>query len=281
MLDKQEERRVDSNMAQNWAKNEKVRLWEVSVVDRRTLIEPFVYLASKMTQPQSKSTFPLSRNKNKGSGSTDSWMCAHWVHQGGNCWRMLLILLWKIVVRGDVTDSSRKSSSAFFQLLLTMLIGKGIELLMHNYFVSWSGELLRYDSQLNVFGCKRLTFLTPDRTFRTHFKKVKGWSFIQRKVAGTLVVAFFLGTKPGTLSSTWAIIDWKLLLFLLLDKVKVIIRASTLYTGCNVVHNINSFAVLLLLVFAFIFIYPCQYVHNVIYCSISFVKNKTHEPMCE
>lgn len=72
-LDKQSERRVDSNMAQNWAKNEKVRLWEVSVVDRRTLIEPFVYLASKMTQPQSKSTFPLSRNKNKGSGSTDSW----------------------------------------------------------------------------------------------------------------------------------------------------------------------------------------------------------------
>lgn len=71
-LDKQEERRVDSNMAQNWAKNEKVRLWEVSVVERRTLIEPFVYLASKMTQPQSKSTFPLSRNKNKGGGSTDS-----------------------------------------------------------------------------------------------------------------------------------------------------------------------------------------------------------------
>lgn len=81
MLDKQDERRVDSNMAQNWAKNEKVRLWEVSVVDRRTLIEPFVHLASKMTQPQSKSTFPLSRNKNKGSGSTDSWMCTHWVHQ--------------------------------------------------------------------------------------------------------------------------------------------------------------------------------------------------------
>uniref|UniRef100_A0A3Q2YLX3 NFKB inhibitor interacting Ras-like 2 n=1 Tax=Hippocampus comes TaxID=109280 RepID=A0A3Q2YLX3_HIPCM len=70
-LDKQEERRVDANMAQNWAKNEKVRLWELSVADRRTLIEPFVYLASKMTQPQSKSTFPLSRNKNKGSGPTD------------------------------------------------------------------------------------------------------------------------------------------------------------------------------------------------------------------
>ena len=77
-LDKQNERRVDSNMAQNWAKNEKVRLWEVSVVDRRTLIEPFVFLASKMTQPQSKSTFPLSRNKNKSSGSTDSWRPTLW-----------------------------------------------------------------------------------------------------------------------------------------------------------------------------------------------------------
>lgn len=71
-LDKLDERRIDANYAQNWAKNEKVRLWEVSVVDRHTLIDPFVHLASKMTQPQSKPTFPLSRNKNKGSGSTDS-----------------------------------------------------------------------------------------------------------------------------------------------------------------------------------------------------------------
>lgn len=71
-LDMQDQRRVESDMAQNWAKTEKVRLWEVSVGDRRSLIEPFVYLASKMTQPQSKSTFPLSRNKNKGSGSVDS-----------------------------------------------------------------------------------------------------------------------------------------------------------------------------------------------------------------
>lgn len=71
-LDIQDQRRVECEAAQNWAKTEKVRLWEVSVADRRTLIEPFVYLASKITQPQSKSTFPLSRNKNKSSGSTDS-----------------------------------------------------------------------------------------------------------------------------------------------------------------------------------------------------------------
>uniref|UniRef100_A0A672RBB4 NF-kappa-B inhibitor-interacting Ras-like protein 2 n=1 Tax=Sinocyclocheilus grahami TaxID=75366 RepID=A0A672RBB4_SINGR len=71
-LDLQDQRRVDSEAAQQWARQEKVRLWEVSVTDRRTLIEPFVHLASKMTQPQSKSTFPLSHNKNKGSGSLDS-----------------------------------------------------------------------------------------------------------------------------------------------------------------------------------------------------------------
>ncbi|KAK7167553.1 hypothetical protein R3I94_001824 [Phoxinus phoxinus] len=71
-LDLQDQRRVDSEAAQQWARQEKVRLWEISVTDRRTLIDPFVHLASKMTQPQSKSTFPLSRNKNKGSGSLDS-----------------------------------------------------------------------------------------------------------------------------------------------------------------------------------------------------------------
>ncbi|KAM3820830.1 NF-kappa-B inhibitor-interacting Ras-like protein 2 isoform 2-T2 [Vipera latastei] len=68
--DLQEQRRVDHDIAQHWAKAEKVKLWETSVADRRSLIDPFVYLASKMTQPQSKSTFPLSR-KNKSSGSVD------------------------------------------------------------------------------------------------------------------------------------------------------------------------------------------------------------------
>ncbi|XP_072104714.1 NF-kappa-B inhibitor-interacting Ras-like protein 2 [Mobula birostris] len=68
--DLQEERRVDYDAVQQWAKLEKVKLWEVSVAERKTLIEPFVHLASKMTQPQSKSTFPLSRKK--GSGSIDT-----------------------------------------------------------------------------------------------------------------------------------------------------------------------------------------------------------------
>lgn len=66
-----DQKRVEYDSAQQWAKAEKLRLWEVSVLDRKTLIEPFVHLVSKMTQPQSKSTFPLSR-KNKGSGSIDN-----------------------------------------------------------------------------------------------------------------------------------------------------------------------------------------------------------------
>ncbi|KAM3922549.1 NF-kappa-B inhibitor-interacting Ras-like protein 2 [Leptodactylus fuscus] len=69
--DLQDQRRVDHDAAQQWAKAEKVKLWEVSVGERRTLIEPFVFLASKMTQPQNKSAFPLSR-RNKGSGSLDN-----------------------------------------------------------------------------------------------------------------------------------------------------------------------------------------------------------------
>ncbi|XP_078501552.1 NF-kappa-B inhibitor-interacting Ras-like protein 2 [Lissotriton helveticus] len=69
--DLQDQRRVDHEGAQHWAKVEKVKLWEVTVADRRTLIEPLTFLASKMTQPQNKSAFPLSR-RNKGSGSLDS-----------------------------------------------------------------------------------------------------------------------------------------------------------------------------------------------------------------
>uniref|UniRef100_A0A8C5Z5X6 NF-kappa-B inhibitor-interacting Ras-like protein 2 n=1 Tax=Marmota marmota marmota TaxID=9994 RepID=A0A8C5Z5X6_MARMA len=68
--DLQEQWRVDPDVAQHWAKSEKVKLWEVSVAHRRSLLKPFVYLASKMTQPQSQSAFPLSC-KNKGSGSLD------------------------------------------------------------------------------------------------------------------------------------------------------------------------------------------------------------------
>ncbi len=40
-------RRVDSVQALNWAAREKVRLFEVSSLDRQSLYEPFIHLASR------------------------------------------------------------------------------------------------------------------------------------------------------------------------------------------------------------------------------------------
>ncbi|GIX74821.1 NF-kappa-B inhibitor-interacting Ras-like protein 2 [Caerostris darwini] len=64
-MDLQNERQVDTGLAQAWAQKEKVKLYEVSALDRRTLVEPFVYLASKMNPPPSKSTFPQLGKKGK------------------------------------------------------------------------------------------------------------------------------------------------------------------------------------------------------------------------
>jgi len=50
-------RRVDANTAVNWATREKVRLIEVSSLDRRSLTEPLQYIMSRVIQTQSKSTF--------------------------------------------------------------------------------------------------------------------------------------------------------------------------------------------------------------------------------
>jgi NF-kappa-B inhibitor-interacting Ras-like protein len=57
-LDLVEERQVDFSQASNWAAKEKVRLFEVSVFDNQTLIEPFVYLCSRLNPVQQKSSFP-------------------------------------------------------------------------------------------------------------------------------------------------------------------------------------------------------------------------------
>uniref|UniRef100_A0A8C0GJB3 NFKB inhibitor interacting Ras like 1 n=1 Tax=Chelonoidis abingdonii TaxID=106734 RepID=A0A8C0GJB3_CHEAB len=62
-----EQRQVETEIAQQWAKAEKVRLWEVTVTDRKTLIEPFTSLASKLSQSQNKSAFPLPGRKSKGN----------------------------------------------------------------------------------------------------------------------------------------------------------------------------------------------------------------------
>uniref|UniRef100_UPI00358E2813 NF-kappa-B inhibitor-interacting Ras-like protein 2 isoform X1 n=2 Tax=Myxine glutinosa TaxID=7769 RepID=UPI00358E2813 len=65
-------RAVRPDHAQLWARAERVRLWEVSVVDRRSLSDPFVYLASRMSQPPSKPTFPLSRRSKGGTSDNSS-----------------------------------------------------------------------------------------------------------------------------------------------------------------------------------------------------------------
>ncbi|XP_028819965.1 NF-kappa-B inhibitor-interacting Ras-like protein 1 [Denticeps clupeoides] len=70
-VDLRERRQVELDTAQQWARAEKVKLWEVSVTERSSLIEPFTSLTSRLTQPQSKSAFPLPGRKSKGTPSND------------------------------------------------------------------------------------------------------------------------------------------------------------------------------------------------------------------
>ena len=51
------QRKVESVQALNWAVREKVKLFEVSSLDRQSLYEPFVFLSSKLNPPPNKSTF--------------------------------------------------------------------------------------------------------------------------------------------------------------------------------------------------------------------------------
>jgi len=63
-------RQVEAVHAQQWANNEKVRLCEVSALDRSSLYEPFMFLASKLNPPPNKSalsqlTSTIKRERNK------------------------------------------------------------------------------------------------------------------------------------------------------------------------------------------------------------------------
>ena len=51
-------RQVDATQALNWSSREKIKLFEVSALDKGTLLEPLVYLSSRLNPPQAKSTFP-------------------------------------------------------------------------------------------------------------------------------------------------------------------------------------------------------------------------------
>jgi len=48
---------VESVRVLNWAAREKVKLFEVSALDRESLHEPFVFVASRCSPPPAKSTF--------------------------------------------------------------------------------------------------------------------------------------------------------------------------------------------------------------------------------
>lgn len=50
--------RVDSTKVSNCMAREKVKLFEVDAMERTSLYEPFVYLASKINPPPNKSSFP-------------------------------------------------------------------------------------------------------------------------------------------------------------------------------------------------------------------------------
>jgi len=66
--DIKDKKEVEFQTANKWAQKEKVRLWEVSVANRQSLIEPFIWLTSRMTQPPNKSSFPLGMVKKAKSG---------------------------------------------------------------------------------------------------------------------------------------------------------------------------------------------------------------------
>lgn len=47
-----------ANRAANWCTREKIKHFEVNVMDRASLYESFIYLSSKLNPIQNKSTFP-------------------------------------------------------------------------------------------------------------------------------------------------------------------------------------------------------------------------------
>ncbi|XP_022247317.1 NF-kappa-B inhibitor-interacting Ras-like protein 1 isoform X2 [Limulus polyphemus] len=69
-LDLQRDRQVTLDTVKNWALKEKVKHYEVSAAERRTLLEPFIYLASKMNPPPGKSGFPQLGRKGKAGNIT-------------------------------------------------------------------------------------------------------------------------------------------------------------------------------------------------------------------
>lgn len=69
--DLRDSKQVDFNTANKWAQTERVRLWEVSVSNRQSLLDPFVWLTSKMTQPQGNRFPPFVTGRKQKSSTAD------------------------------------------------------------------------------------------------------------------------------------------------------------------------------------------------------------------
>ncbi|XP_076449859.1 NF-kappa-B inhibitor-interacting Ras-like protein 1 [Babylonia areolata] len=68
-----ERRQVQFDTAQAWATKEKLHHWDVSVANRKSLVDPFVWLTSKITQPPSKTNFlPGRKTKSTSSNNLDT-----------------------------------------------------------------------------------------------------------------------------------------------------------------------------------------------------------------
>ncbi|XP_072015560.1 NF-kappa-B inhibitor-interacting Ras-like protein 2 isoform X2 [Amphiura filiformis] len=66
------EREVEFDVVSSWAHKEKILLYEVTVANRKGLMEPIVSLTSKLTQPTAKSTFALGKFKSVKQQSSSS-----------------------------------------------------------------------------------------------------------------------------------------------------------------------------------------------------------------
>lgn len=62
------QRQVDPAMVQKWASKEKVRVFNTNMHSRTTILEPFIYVCSRLTQPPQKSTLlPIGNRRTKQS----------------------------------------------------------------------------------------------------------------------------------------------------------------------------------------------------------------------
>jgi NF-kappa-B inhibitor-interacting Ras-like protein len=60
------------NRANNWCARERIKHYTVNAMERASLYEPFITLATKLHPPQTKSSFPQLRQLTQKTSRTDS-----------------------------------------------------------------------------------------------------------------------------------------------------------------------------------------------------------------